>query len=168
MLNFITFWKNNQNALWRPWQFMWHKWQETFKSYHSLTNPNIQTKNYISISEHGCKLLSTDFKGLSLFFCWPTEKRFSSSHTSKNNWYLPITAIPCWTTKNWKFSSCNIYWTLYIIIKLTVLSFQKGIKKALMFKKYVRECQYFFQHIRELLWPVTCRCLALNFDVYKA
>ena len=37
------------------------------KSNNNLTDPNTQVKNYIGMSEHGCKLLSTDFKGLSLF-----------------------------------------------------------------------------------------------------
>ena len=47
------------------------------KSNNNLTDPNTQVKNYIGMSEHGCKLLSTDFKGLSLFFqyYWPTGKR---------------------------------------------------------------------------------------------
>ena len=50
------------------------------KSY-NLTDPNIQVKNYVGMSEHGCELLSTDFKGLLLFFeyYWPTGKiKFNS------------------------------------------------------------------------------------------
>ena len=37
------------------------------KSNNNLTDPNNQVKNYIGMSEHGCKLLSTDFKGVSPF-----------------------------------------------------------------------------------------------------
>ena len=71
-----------------------------------------------------------------------------------------FTAIPCWTTMNWKFSSCSTYWTLYIITKLTILNFQKCIKKSSHVQSmrenfnwiYVK-IAIFFQHIRELWWP---------------
>ena len=49
-------------------------------------------------------------------------------------------AVPCWTTMNWKSSSRNIYWNLYIITKLKILSFQKCINQSSQVEStYVRE-----------------------------
>ena len=83
-----------------------------------------------------------------------------------------IIAIPCWTTMNWKFSSCSTYWTLYIITKLKILNFQKCIKKSLTLKvckriltEFMSKLHFFPAYQGTLVTKVTSKCLTLNFDV---
>ena len=123
--------------------YVWCTWQETYKSYNNLTDLNIQVKNYTGTWEHGCKFLSTDFKGLSLFseyYC-PTGKRKCDSvvHTYLKTigTYLlqPFHAGQLWT-ENFQVV---IFIEPYTYYKTENLKFTKIHKKKLSHLKYIRE-----------------------------
>ena len=132
MLNFYAVWKSSHNDLWQTGPFMCDNvtrslimtWQTRISKWKTIST----CQNIVSSFKHWFQGFITIFW---ILLANLKEKiRFSSSHISENNSYLPITAIPCCTTMNWKFSCCNTYWTLYIIKNLKILSFQKCIIKA--------------------------------------